>query len=223
VTAPDNASDQAAVRFKRSVAVLVGTVAVVAAVLNFIQAETSRRADNASAAATIDSITASAQLSAGGSRDQFERDAERRVALLTQSAISRATAVAPGSATLSPNALLAEVEAKTAARLAGIRQRMRQLPTSPPGVDRPMLEALAAVDPDHVDSLLNSANTAADDSDLYGGRSSKLSAAIVLLAVAGALLGLAALIGPDRGGRISRNTAVAASIAAIVWALLGFA
>jgi hypothetical protein len=222
VSEPQDGRDRAEIRFKRSVAVLVGTVAVVAAVLNFAKSDTSRHGDDAGAAATIDSITAFAQLSAGGSRDQFERDAARRVALLTKAAISRATAAVPGSEAVAPNALLAAVEADSAARLATIGERIKKLPVAPPGVDAPMLEALAAVDPDQTDPLLDAANAAADDANRYGGRGSKLSAAIAMLAIAGALLGLAALMGPDRGGVISRNTAVAALLAAVVWAATGF-
>jgi hypothetical protein len=222
---PVEAPEERAIRrFRTSIAALVGIAAVIAAVLAFVSSEVSRRADNASATVTLNSIDTFVDLAGGGPREQFGRDAERRYLLLVKEGIVRLLSAQDliGTPAEASVADVAQVDTDTAQRLSDVRSALGRLDLPAPGVDPPMAAALEAADPAAVDPIIAESNAAADEATTWGNRGSRITLALALLAFGGALLGLAGLMGPDAGGRIARATAAGALAVSVIWAAAGF-
>jgi hypothetical protein len=223
-SAPETPDERASRRFRASVATLVGVVAVIAAVLAFVSAEVGRRANNASATVTLNGVDTFVDLAGGGARDQFVRDAKRRALLLVKEGLVRLTSAQELIGTPAEVAVAdaAQVDTETAQRLLRTKTALDQLAFPAEGVDAPMAAALLAEDPSTVDPIIAEANDAADEATKWGNRGSRISLALALLAFGGSLLGLAALMGPDAGGRIARATGAGAAALSVVWAAAGF-
>ncbi len=207
-------------RWKRRLVPLVGLAAVVAACLAWYQAESGRHGGAASTQVTLNGIEVFVQLAAGGSRDQFERDATRRTVLLDKEAIAR---VSTAFGTDAYDLALPQFTADSAAakRLIALSNGLTQLPDSFPGVDEPMLDALAASDLDAVDPLLAEADEKLEQGAVYGKRSDRATLALTLLAIGVALLGLAGLLGPSRSGRLAIATGGSLLVVATLWGASG--
>jgi hypothetical protein len=223
-TPAETPDERAERRFKRSLALLVGIAAVLAAVFALTAAEVDRRASNASATVTLNGVDTFVDLAGGGARDQFVRDAKRRALLLVKEGIVRLTSAQElaGTPAYGAAADAAQVDTDTASRLLHTKTALNHLALPASGVDTPMAAALEASDPAAVDPIIAESKAASAEATTWGNRGSRIPLALALLAFAGSLLALAALIGPDRGGRIARNTGAIAMALAALWAAAGF-
>jgi hypothetical protein len=218
------AEERALARFRRSIAVLVGIGAVIAATLAFVSSECSRRANDASATVTLNNIDAFIDLAAGGSHFQFVKDTTRRYLLLDAAAIARTNAAQDeiGTNAFDIVVKLLNVDAQTAVGLTKVQKALDPLPLAGSSLDPPMVAALQTITPRDVDPILAEAATALDESATWGNRAGRIGLALALVALAGSLIGLAGLIGPDGGGRILRATGAAGLLLAVIWAAFGF-
>ena len=208
-------------RFRRWLASLVGIAAVVASLLAWIHADASRKGDDASAITTLRNIDEFVDLAAGGSRDQFQRDATRRTLIIDKGVISRFNAVDVKSPAYQLVANESSVDADAAKKLLAVTNALKQVPSSAPGVDAPMSEALAATDPNAVDPLIAEAQAASERSATYGARASHASLGLAITAIAVALLGLAGLMGEGRPGRILIVTGGLSLLGAVALGIAG--
>lgn len=206
---------------RKWLASLVGIAAVVAATLAWIQADAGRRGDDASAVITLRNIDIFVDLAAYEARDQFRRDATRRAVEIDQGVIASFDAADPSSAAYRAVALGASVDAKTAKQLLPIEGALTQVPASAPGVDAPMLNAIATPSPAAVDPLIAEAQRASERAASYGTRASRAGLGLAITAIAVALLGLSGLVGAGRPGRLLLVTGGVALLGAVALGIAG--
>lgn len=209
--------------FRRWLAILVGLAAVSAAVMTWVEDEAGRREDRARVDASRAGLAVFRSVAAAQSRRQFELDGARRVALTEGlGAVRVAEADVRDIMALQVALGLSVVDNETARRLIELGRATSRYPDDPRGVDRATLDALATADQAAVDRIVAGQAAHLEEADRQGVRQGRAILAIGLIAIAASLLGLAGLMGDDRGGRLSLRAAATGLAAACAWGLSGF-
>lgn len=185
-------------RFERLTALLIGLIAIVASVLVVIQTTASldEARGNAEARRLASEITT--RLIASGSLQAYAGINGQRALLVSLEGNSRAI-VAIGTGDAAQQAI---GEAATVAgdRLATIALAMGATPDEDSPLDPYARTVLSGTTAD-VLVILERQNAAADAAALASERSSRAVMGLSLIALAGVMAGLAAVVGPGRAGR----------------------
>jgi hypothetical protein len=210
-------------RFRRWLAILVGVAAVSAAVMSWIESDSGGREDKARLDASRAGLDVFVRVAATQPRMQFEVDAVRRVAVTEGLGSVRVSSADTSDLTAFRAALgLSAVDNATARRLIELGRATTTIPERPDGVDEATYTALTTQDQAEIDAIVDVQNDHLADAERMGTRQERAILAIGLIAIAASLLGLAGLMGDDRGGRVSLRTAALALAFAAVWGLSGF-
>jgi hypothetical protein len=194
-------------RFKLWLAILVGTAAVSAAFLSWLEADAGRKEDRALVDASRRGVEVFVKLGASGPRFQFELNAARQSTLLDASAASRAAATSVELLPVQVAIASSIAENNTSKELLDVSKRLRRLPLTAPGLDEAASESLRIRTQADVEPIYEAQELALADAELFGARQERAMYGLSLVAVAASLLGLAGLLGSGRGGRIALTTA----------------
>lgn len=202
-------------RFKLVLALLVGTVAVSAAFLAWVESEAGRNEDLALTGASRDVLDAFVGIAVGNQRAQFELNAQLEGSLLSGRSAARASTASLDQVPLQVAITLGIAENSAGGELLGLSRRLGRLPESPPGIDERTVEALSISTQREVDAIYASQEASLASAERYGARQQRAMYGLSLLAVAASLVGLAGLIGATRGGRIALGAAAGALLVAV--------
>lgn len=209
-------------RFDKVSALLIGVVAILAAILGTLQMELSQQESRASAHAARLSVRIFEGTAGGSEPGSFELQAFQDAITLATDATSRAlAALERGSGSELADALM---QADTAAtdRLTAIAAEMGK----PPGPDAPLdptaLRAATAA-PETLGAIVAEQNRQVDLAEAYGERSGRAVLGLSLVALAGVLVGLAAVLGEGGPGRFALGAAIVTAASAAVTAVIAVA
>lgn len=209
--------------FRRWLAILVGLAAVSAAVMTWVEDVAGRREDKARVDASRAGLEVFRSVAATQSRQQFETDGVRRVAVTEGLGAVRVSEADVRDVTALQVALgLSVVDNETARRLIELGRATTTYPDDPQGVDAATIAALATPDQAAIDRVVARQSEHLEEAEVQGTRQGRAILAVGLVAIAASLLGLAGLMGDGRGGRLSLRAAAAGLAAACAWGLSGF-
>jgi hypothetical protein len=205
-------------RFRKLLAVLVGTTAVYAALLTALHGEIERRGERAALLSTRLSATANEVLGVRGLIDSLRHIQEIDKNQLGAQGMGRvATGTGPPAADREWGAGQAELAAAT---------RLGEIPLVPTSSDTAPLDPHTArvltMDDSAIQAVIDEQNRQVDLAGKYGDRSDRTFLALSLLAVAAVFLGLAGLLGATRLGRLSLGGAGALLVVSAVAAASAF-
>jgi hypothetical protein len=185
-------------RFERLTALLIGLVAIVAAVLVVIQTTASldEARNNAVARRLASELTT--RLIAGSSLASYGGIHGQRALMVTMEGNSRAL-VALGTGNAGQQAI-GDAETVAGNRLTSIALAMGATPDEDSPLD-PYARAMLASIQEELFAILERQNAAADAAVIASDRSSRAVMGLSLIALAGVMAGLAAVVGPGRAGR----------------------
>jgi hypothetical protein len=204
-------------RFGKVLGVLVGLVALAAAVFATVETAANKGGERAQFMAsrlsvdlygrqTVSQVFADAQAAV----TQEARDAA------TEAAARRTQATAQGETA----AALAEADAavRAAARVGALATSVGSLPGPGSGVDAPTRAALGAT-PDALEAVQSRLTAQLALAKRFGQRRSRAVFSLSLAALAAVLVGLAAVVGAERGGWMSLALATGALVLSVGWGL----
>jgi hypothetical protein len=204
-------------RFGKVLGVLVGLVAVAAAIFATVETAANKGGERAQFMAsrlsvdlygrqTVSEVFADAQAAV----TQEARDAA------TEAAARKSQAANQGA---SAAALIeADAAVRAATRLGALAASVAHVPGPDSGVDAPTRAALAAT-PDALEAVQSRLAAQLGLAKRFGQRRSRAVFSLSLAALAGVLVGLAAVVGADRGGWISLTLAAGALVLSVGWGL----
>lgn len=203
--------------FRRALAILVGTTAVAAAVVGWIESEAAGDEEQALSAASRGAVDIFVKLAADGSRVQFRRNAAREAVQLS----TEADTIVGGSAAGQRAFEVASVRS-SATRSAAVRLLKASIAMSRPVRDESELDAATqealGTSAFRLQPALEAQNRAVERAAEHGGRQDHATFGLGLIALAGALLGLAGLIGATAAGRLVLVLAAAVLVLSLAWA-----
>jgi hypothetical protein len=193
-------------RFDKAVALLIGLVAVLASVLAVLQVSTSSDENRAHAMAARLTSEVTTNLSASAALSEMRLQSAQRAYLLGLEASSRQiVALTDGDAA---GQAVGAAELVASERLVGVADRMAMLPRRDGPVDPYVRSVLASQQADQ-EALTAEQNRQVDLAIVASARVGLVVVGLSLVALAGVLGGLAALL---RGGRAGRGTLLAAYV-----------
>ncbi len=202
-------------RFHQVVAVTVGFVAVLAALLAILEADSHRRNDLATARASLLTSDISTDIAASSSFTSFGLTSRQDALALALESTARRLATFGQPSVEAGEVPLADAEGKAASRASTLASTMGALPTTADGVDPFAIETLAATTAG-MNALTKQQNNQVDRAERYAKRETRAILGLSLAASAAALLGLAGLLGGGRSGRLLLTFALLAMLGAIV-------
>lgn len=208
--------------FRRWLAVLVGAAAISAALLAWIESESSRGEDVAKTDVTRASVDVFVKLGASGPRFQFELDSVRRSTVLTARAEARITANVDTLLALQTQIDASIADNAAAGRLLELSERLADLPPEARGLDDAASESIRIRSEEDVEPLYRARDDAQSDADRYGQRQERAMYGLLLVAIGASLVGLAGLVGAGRNGRIALGTAGVTLLVALAAGASGF-
>jgi hypothetical protein len=204
-------------RFERSLAILAGLAAVLAALLATLQVDASRWEEQAMVNATRLAVQVFEASAATGLLSMYQFQAEREAALLSIDASARDLLAEQAPAVAAAQRAIATAEARAAERLTVAGGSMSQ----PPGEASPVDAHTRAVLGLTIDDMAGSVEELSDQlalAERYGTRGNRAVFALSLLAIGAVLLGLAGVMGATRTGRMSLGASAVALLLSVIWA-----
>jgi hypothetical protein len=195
-------------RYDRVLVVLVGLTPVVAALLAVLQLDSGRRADRSSTEASRLTIVLYEDIAGSILDAHFKVNALSQQIALQQRGLSR-TLVAAGDAAETAQA---QADLAAATRLGALNETTTGLPSGAAGITALDGERRAAAD--RWTAQIGDQNAEIAETDRYGRRGSRAVFGLALVAMAGALLGLAGVLGSGQPGWIVLGTGAASLVAA---------
>ena len=189
-------------RFRKVLTVLAGAATLIAALLATLELHASKREERAFVLASRLSVELSGRIAGSSSRFSFESRSVRDAITRSLASPARLLANRERPASTRFQEALAEAEEGAAARLRRIAQETGSAPSEASGVD-PYTRTVLATEVPQLQQLLAEQNRQLDVSQKYGGRESRALFALSLLALGAVLLGLAAVVGANRNGRLT--------------------
>ena len=189
---------------------LGGVVAVVAALLGFVQLNASRHSDRAAAQGTRLAVVVFRETTAAGGRLDMKSMLLRRQAQLMTNASGMDLLTAGGSS--SGLAALSVADEHAAKRLGRVWQTMTGMPPGLPGARA--LQAEQAALKVRTDAMAAHQNALMDEADRYGRKAQTAARGLLLAAIAGAVLTLAGAIRERRPAKAVLGAGVLLVIAA---------
>jgi hypothetical protein len=195
-------------RFNRVLVLLVGLTPVVAALLAAIELDSSRIADRASTEASQLTIVLYEDIASETLDAHFKVNALAQQISLEQRGLSRAL-VASGDVA---QTALSQADLRAASRLGALNETTTGLPSGARGLAA--LEAERRAANERWTAQIEHQNAEIARSSRYGRRGGRTVFGLALAAMAGALLGLAGVLGSGRPGWIVLGTGAASLTAA---------
>jgi len=206
-------------RFDKVTALVIGAVAILAALLGAVQIDLSQKESRAAALAARYSVQIFQGINGNSARTSFELQAAQDALTVSIGALNRTLVVLEqggdggdvADARMKPDLAASE-------RLQAIATEMGAVPG--PGVQ---LDALArrvtSIELTELGDLALLQNAQVDLAEEYGARGGRAVLGLSLVALAGVLLGLGAVLGEGPAGRFALGAAVIAAGAAAVAAV----
>jgi hypothetical protein len=194
-------------RLERMLVLLVGLTTLIAALLATLEADSGRRAEQASAQGSRRAVQLFTDIAGTGVELTFQVNAVRSHLELDSAARFR-TAV--------PNPVqqaIARAEDRAAGRLAELEQRSFGVRTGTEGFEDTTRELDEATT--RWQEAVRLQNAAVDEAGRYGRRQGRAVFGLALVATAGALLGLAGVLRAGRPGWLALGTSAAALAGAV--------
>jgi len=191
-------------------AVLGGVVAVLAALLGFVQLNASRHSDRAAAEGTRLAVAILRDSTAAGGRLDMKSALLRQQAELMTNASGARLLTGAGSS--SGLAALAVADEHAATRLGGLWQRMTGTPPGLPGAQA--LQAEQAAFTARTSMMVARQNALMDDAARYGRKAQTAARGLLLAATAGAVFTLAGALRERRAAKAVLGAGVLLVIAA---------
>jgi hypothetical protein len=208
-------------RFERLLAVLVGITALVASLIAVLQVEWGRKSERSSLLAARLPVQIFEGIAASGTRTTFHLRSQQDFVALGLEALARQIASFKHPDVRDAERAIGVAEFRASERLRAIGGEMASIDPAARGVDPLTLRALTA-SLSELDQASREQNREADRADLYGKRQNRTVFALSLIAIAGALLALAAVLRKGAGGRISLGAGTVALALSLVWAIWSF-
>lgn len=209
-------------RFKQAISVVVGCVAVVAALLAILEADSHRRNAVASARASRLAVDIFVDTAASGPYNSFSIDTQLDALGLALQSTARQLAAFEHPDVRAIEVARAKAEAAAATRVRALAKAMAKPPSAADGVDPVTLEAVAA-SPASERELVETQNDAVDRAERYARRETRAILGLSLSATAAALLGLAGLMGAARPGKLLFVVALLSLLGAVAAGASGLA
>lgn len=202
---------EAGTRRERALALLLGLVAIVAAALVLVQAVQGQREARANAVAAQLSADVTTRLVASQTFLGFRfLNLQRATQVMVEGGARRLVALEIGS---EPEAAIGGAETEAGRDLAALVGEMAALPPADGPLDAWARAALGTGN-DELARRVAEQNTARDAATLASARSNEAVLGLSIVALAGVLAGLAAVVGRGRSGR---------ALLAVAWVALGVA
>jgi len=208
--------------FHRTISVLIGLVAVVAALNATLESDAKRHKDSQVNFSARLATRASDQIAASGIYTTFQLSSLQESIGDSLAATARLLAIFSHPTTRANETPRALAEVAASKRIQAIAKEMGAAPTEQDGVDEFTREAMTA-STDEEAALVAEQNRAVGAADRYGGREERAILGLSLAASAAALLGLAGIISRGRASRILLAVAGAALLGAIAAGASGLA
>jgi hypothetical protein len=196
-------------RFERVLLVLAGLTTLAAVLLAALEADAGRRAEHASAEGTRRAVALVSDLTRTGLSVRFQVNA-LRTQLEQETAAQARAASATIDSRLEP---FARAESRAAERLAELERDALGLESGTAGLTAAAAEVPATTT--RTAEAVEAQNAAIADAARYGRIQGRAVFGLALLAVAGALLGLAGALGSAWPGRVAAGTSAAALTVAV--------
>lgn len=191
--------------------------------MTWVESDAGRREDKARVDASRAGLDVFVRVAATQSRQQFEANAVRRVAVTEGLGGVRVSSASVKDILALQTALgLSQVDNATARRLIELGRATTTIPADPKGVDTATMRAVLTRDQAAIDRIVGQQNARLEEADTMGARQGRAILAVGLVAIAASLLGLAGLMGEGRGGRLSLRSAAVGLGVALAWGLSGF-
>ncbi len=204
--------------FDRWLALLVGTAAILAALLATAQADAGGQAERALHMASRLSVRIFEETAGSSPRFSFEINSLQQATMLAISGTAAQIAVLGRPETTDAIQGRAEADVTAAERLMTVAQGMGAVPPASSGLDPTALRVLAS-NPLNWAGLLSEQLHQMDLADHQGERGNRTLSAISLLALGAVLIGLAAVLGAGQPGRVVLTAATLALLAAAAMGL----
>jgi len=208
--------------FHRLVGVLVGVVAVTAALLAILEADATRRGNLAQARSQRASVQLFGDIAASSVFHSFGYTTLQDATADAIAANARILATFAHPRAAAVEAPLARAEDVAAKRLAGLAAQLGAPPSRSSGVDAAARAAMTATIA-HEQETVRRQGEEVDRGERYARRGERAILGLSLAASAAALLGLAGVVGIRRSGRILLAVAVLAWLGAIASGALALA
>ena len=204
-------------RFERAVSVLVGTAAVLAALLAAVQTDAGRDQERANAAAARVSVRTFEGIAVTGLQSTFELQLSQQALMTSIGATGRQLAAFEQPTVSDVASAIGDAEGAAGERLMAVAAEMGQAPGESTTLDPHAVETIA-LDQEKLAAMVKVQNREVDVAGAAGLRGDRSVLALSMVAIAAVLLALAAVIGQGRTGLI---TLVAAAVALAFGAGLG--
>jgi hypothetical protein len=205
-------------RFERLIAGLLGSVALVAAILAVIQVDAGQQESRASALATRMSVEVSTGIAANTTRAAFGAETQLQALSLGMSAIGRQLTALQTTPADEQEQLRALPDQTASDRLLEIGAAMAAEPAEDSPLD-PFTRRVLVVTLDELNALSLEQAAMVDLADRHSDRGGRAVLGLSLVALAGVLGGLAAVLGDNRAGKLALGAGGLALLAAIVAAV----
>ena len=187
-------------RLARATAVIIGTIALLAALLGLIEVNASQQASRSELLAARLSTAIAERLSTSSFLFTFGNIAAQDALAIGIGGTTRVLDALQAGDTSGVAEALGSADAAASERLAAIAAEMSAVPGAGGPLDAHTAQVLA-VDLASIEAMATDQRRLVDDSALWNARSSRAVLGLTLLALAGVLIGLAAVFGEGRPGR----------------------
>lgn len=198
-------------RFEKWLAMLVGLIAVAAALLATLDMHSNKRWEQASVRGSRLSVEIFGRIAATGPVRAAQLNTQQAALILSQESSARFLQDKEGA-----GAYVALADQRASDRLLGLAEAIEEPPDESGGLD-PVARDVLDTSLDELGDLRVQQNEQIDEADLYGTRINRANFALLLLALGAVLLGLAAVMGVEGRGYITLIAAVVALVSAVAW------
>ena len=203
-------------RFDRWLAGLVGVAAVLAALLATLQMDASKQEERALLMGSRLSVQIFEGIAGGSPRFSFQLNSLQQAIQLALGATALQLAALQHPDAAETENARSEPDLRAAERLTAIAQAMGEVPLESAGVDA-VTRKIAGKVPEDLQADVAEQNRQVDIANRFGERGTRAIFALSLVALGAVLVGLGAVLGDRRPGRITLLAATLALLAAAVW------
>jgi hypothetical protein len=199
-------------RFERALAIVIGTAAIIAALLATLEMHSNKHWEQASTEAADLSVELFGKIAATGPFRAAGVDAEQTALTISLEAIQRTRQ----DGARGFDFVTAYVDDRVANRLLELASHIKKVPDESSGLD-PVAREVIATDTEDLAEIGEHQAEQVDEAERYGSRLSRSLFALSLLALAAILLGLAAVLGVEHGGSIVLGLATLGLLLSAGW------
>jgi hypothetical protein len=199
-------------RFERTLAILVGLAAIVAALLATLEMHSSKRWEESSVRAANLSVELFGKIAATGPVTAATSATQQAAALRGVESAARSQAGGRDDLRL----YLALVESRVGTGLLELSKDLQSTSFEDSDLD-PVIQDVLAADTESLGEIAAEQREEVEATERYGTRISRALFALSLLALSAILLGLAAVLGLRNGGFLTLGAAAVALLVAAAW------